>query len=159
MMHQRRAGIIPFSINPKTKTRWFCLAMDNRTNELGDFGGGVRSNETAIKGAIREFNEESLGVFNLPELYIRSNVKSCIKTNSCQIFFVQVDWEQVEDSQYYFNALNGNDEVSKIIWIEECKFLELLKKGNVKSQNQKYVMWSKVQKILSKLDVNRIKAS
>lgn len=159
----RRSGIIPFSCEPNTNEKWFCLAMDSKTKELGDFGGGVRQKETSIRGAIREFNEESLGVFNLADNYIRNHVKSCItsKTNKeiAQIFFVKIPWDLVKDSQEFFQMLKGtsnNDEISNIVWINEEKFKILLEHGKASDTE---IMWHKVKRILSKCDFDRIQVN
>lgn len=50
--------------NP-TMTRTFVFAVDRRTRELTDTGGGVMSTDTSlISTAIRETREESLGIFD-----------------------------------------------------------------------------------------------
>lgn len=69
-MKPRRARIIPFTVHPETRKLWFCLAKDSRSLELGDFGGGVKCYETPFHGAVREFNEETLGSFGLDYQYI-----------------------------------------------------------------------------------------
>ena len=43
---------------------YIILGQDKSTQELTDFGGGIRYNhgETSLSGALREFMEESFGI-------------------------------------------------------------------------------------------------
>jgi hypothetical protein len=167
-MIPRRAGIIPFTVHPITKKMWFCLSRDAKSKELGDFGGGVKCYETPIKGAVREFIEETLGSFNLDFDFINSNYKCVIKRKNATIFFVQIPWEIAKDTVEIFRMMyqclhSGNSpsadaegffhEVCDIVWFVEDKFNELLTTGSC----GKEVIWVKVKAILSHLDISRIK--
>jgi hypothetical protein len=175
-MIPRRAGIIPFTVHPVTNKMWFCLSRDSKTKELGDFGGGVKCYETPIKGAIREFNEETLGSFNIDYEFISSNYKCVIKRKNATIFFVQIPWEIAKDTVEIFRTMyrhlregrmNSNSstegsqssfeeffhEVCDIVWIVEDKFNDLLVTG----YSGKEVLWGKVKTILSQLNISKIK--
>lgn len=167
-MKPRRAGIIPFAVHPETKKLWFCLAKDSRSLELGDFGGGVKCYETPFSGAVREFNEETLGSFGLDYQYISKNSQFEIKSKnkSASIFFVKVPWEIVVDVIDIFRQMykcitssestssNGSvrHEVCDIVWVNENTFNDLLITG----QSGKHAMWGKVKAILSSLNLSKI---
>jgi hypothetical protein len=173
-MKPRRAGIIPFAVHPETKKLWFCLAKDSRSLELGDFGGGVKCYETPFSGAVREFNEETLGSFGLDYHYISKNSQFEIKRKNASIFFVKVPWEIVVDVIDIFRQMykcvtskntdcKGSDttdsvdggvkhEVCDIVWINENTFNDLLITG----QSGKHALWGKVKAILSSLNLSKI---
>jgi hypothetical protein len=173
-MKPRRAGIIPFAVHPETKKLWFCLAKDSRSLELGDFGGGVKCYETPFSGAVREFNEETLGSFGLDYHYISKNSQFEIKRKNASIFFVKVPWEIVVDvidifRQMYKCVTSKNTEckesagdvtgdrevkheVCDIVWINENTFNDLLITG----QSGKHALWGKVKAILSSLNLSKI---
>jgi hypothetical protein len=56
-----RAGVILLTTH-KGRTN-FCLGV-HKTNNLTDFGGTVYEGENSIVAALREFHEETLGIFN-----------------------------------------------------------------------------------------------
>src|SRR5579885_778662 len=58
-----RSGIIPYIVTKGNV--YFAFGEHTETGDLTDFGGGVkmRSGEDALSGALREFQQESLGVF------------------------------------------------------------------------------------------------
>ena len=61
--HQKRAGVIPyFRLDGEL---FFLLGIDFTSGDYADFGGGVGGSrfENPIEGAVREFTEESLGIF------------------------------------------------------------------------------------------------
>jgi hypothetical protein len=63
-VHPRRAGIIIYTVvNGST---YFGFGLDAKTHDLTDFGGGVRykTDINVLRGAIREFEEETLGIFD-----------------------------------------------------------------------------------------------
>ena len=72
------AGVICFSIEPKTKSIYVLLGKetcfegekitDSKNGKWCDFGGRLKSIETNELGAAREFTEESLGVISFTNL-------------------------------------------------------------------------------------------
>jgi hypothetical protein len=57
----RRCGVIPYLL--LRDQLWFLLARHRKTAEVGDLGGGIKKIETPLEGGIREFHEESRGIF------------------------------------------------------------------------------------------------
>jgi hypothetical protein len=63
---QLRAGVIAYIEvpGPVRPQLYFCLGLDQRTGDITDFGGGVtKKDSTALHAALREFHEETLGIF------------------------------------------------------------------------------------------------
>lgn len=94
----RRAGVIPFTIVDGQK--WFCLGVDAKTGDLSDFGGRVEYGRDgdAVTGALREFEEESLGCFS--DIVIeRKDVDDCVAVHNITsdvIIFVKFDVKMEE---------------------------------------------------------------
>ncbi len=75
----RRGGILPYTVIDGV--RLYCFALDSSSADLTDFGGSRDiSDKDILETALREFNEESLGVFgniqysdlfNLEAIYTR----------------------------------------------------------------------------------------
>ena len=65
----QRAGVIIYTLYEGTT--YVCLGLDSKTHELTDFGGYVKykTDATPVVGALREFDEETLSIFDtiLPE--------------------------------------------------------------------------------------------
>ena len=119
-----RASILPFVVVNSTPV--FLLQIDARYHELSDFGGGVKkSDASAIHTALREFYEESLGIFGHIEY---KDIQNCFclyeqdkngnVSNLC--IFVRLD-------------INPND-VSKVF---KMRYVEEVNKGR-KERNDKY---------------------
>ena len=132
----QRAGVILYTI--KDGQLVFGLGVDSRSQDLTDFGGGVsyRTDLSAVNGALREFDEESLRIIdpltaeqvqNCPVLYDTHNM----------IIFILLDVDidvlssmfDVKHDKYV--AISGTEpEVSKIVWLSESEFRNAIKYGN-----------------------------
>lgn len=87
----KRAGVIVYTHHKGTT--YFCLGLDSKTHDLTDFGGSVMlKHETAVEGALREFDEETLSVFerivpsdisHCPVLYDSQNMIIFLNMNLC----------------------------------------------------------------------------
>jgi len=132
-----RAGVIPYVVI--NNHVMLCLGVDKGTQELTDFGGGVRENdEDPITAAIREFHEESKGVFGSENYQIQNYANSfcLIKQSSWRnqpnrhmmIILQQVDESYLTRSEDSFVAqpITPRDEVSAIQWCSENMFRELV---------------------------------
>jgi len=86
-VYMKRSGIIPYYVN-KNKTIIFLLAIDRKSGDYTDFGGGVKQVETALLGAKREFVQETDGIYGAPSL---QHLASCPclydKSKSISIIF------------------------------------------------------------------------
>lgn len=59
----QRAGVIIYTV--VDNATYIGIGLDSRTHDLTDFGGGVsyKTDKDAVRGALRELSEETLGVF------------------------------------------------------------------------------------------------
>lgn len=116
-----RAGIIPFTFT-KDKTLLFGFGLDTKFRELTDFGGGVsyKKDKTALNGAIREFREESLNVFDSVSPEHLQNSLTLYTKNTLIIFlYVDVNPETINKTFYERVVNEKTPEVSDIVWLTE----------------------------------------
>lgn len=96
-----RTGLVKDNLNIKTKrsgvvlytkyadTIYFCFGRDSKTHDLSDFGGRTENSESAVDAAIREFQEETLGVFKLEKDDILESF--CIYDRDSMVIMVRID--------------------------------------------------------------------
>jgi len=127
-----RAGVVPYII--KEDNLLFAFGLDSKFRELTDFGGGVsyKRDKTAVVGALREFREESLGVF---EDLDPKDVGECfvMYNTNMMIVFLPVDVNPKEKNKLFHEKLKEEEipEVCDIIWLSEKELNESL---NLKSR-------------------------
>lgn len=145
-----RCGVIPYTI--ANGSIYFLLARDKTTRELGDFGGGVRKSEFALTAALREFYEESHGIFG--QIYKSesdmSNKVALVDGSNMAIVFVPLDSMWLEEAQRVFlehpPKKKKEDEVSELVWVSEYTFSSLIKGESV----SKNILWTKIQSFFRK---------
>jgi len=86
-----RGAIIPYT--KKQDEIYVLMAIDRKTRELSDFGGGIKKNESVFDGTLRELKEESCNILNnsISKEHLRH---SYVITNNMYtqcIFFVEID--------------------------------------------------------------------
>lgn len=124
-----RGGVILLS-NVAGRTN-IGLGIDWKTNELTDFGGKIRPHENSIEGALREFQEETLGIFVTPSI---EDIQNCIvvHNNYILVLFIRVSIAPVEICESFSEALREalqvgkKTEVSGIMFFTEHTFRNLL---------------------------------
>lgn len=156
-----RAGVIPYtSINGKMH---FLLAKDRSFGELTDFGGGVKGEETALKGALREYSEESNYIFENEKADLDNSV--AITDGKMAILFLHID------SSWYYKASRvfaekkvtegepALQEVSEILWVTEERLINLIKfqkttRFNRHSQHPR--LWKRISNFFLKFDLANV---
>lgn len=121
----RRCGIIPYTIIDGVK--YFCFGIDAQSNNITDFAGGRKKDETFFDGAKREFNEESLGVFKDYYCDFRSKIK--VRYKFSYIIFIRFHIDDIQEIyNKYFERLNyeNNSETNGIIWLDEQQLINKL---------------------------------
>lgn len=135
----RRAGVIPYVRNGGAYN--FALGIDMQTGELTDFGGCVEyiHEKHALNGALREFNEESHGVFN--DRFV-NNLGDCriAYSEGMAIVFIEVDVDMDDLSSRFLVARDQSAEVeiSSIVWLNMLEFYQLFSNGEVALHGQNY---------------------
>lgn len=136
----RRAGVIVYYDNPETKERNFCLGIDRVYNEITDFSGGIsyKNDKTALVGALREFNEESLGVFGKikQDIILKSLVVYNYTTMVIFINFESICPNEITTN--FNNRVTKNSEVSSLIWLAESEFKNLIIHNKNNNNNKMY---------------------
>jgi hypothetical protein len=118
-----RAGIIPYTFK-QDKTLLFGFGLDKTYRELTDFGGGVmyKKDKTALNGAIREFQEESLDVFGpIPPERLQNSLVLYTKNILIVFLYVDVDPESINRAFYEKRDQQTFVEVSDIIWLSSSE--------------------------------------
>jgi hypothetical protein len=145
----QRAGVIMYTVC-KDAT-YFGLGLDDRTHDLTDFGGTVnyKYKEDAITGALREFHEETLEIFDAITKEMIQNSAVIYDENNLIIFIhVQVDPDSVcksfVDKYQSFNKKFSPPEVCGITWLSWEEFSRNMKEPGA--------LYPRVQKFLARAD-------
>jgi hypothetical protein len=145
-----RGGVIPYTIiNGKVH---FLLARDHKTRDLGDFGGGIKKNESCLGGSMREWVEESNGIFSISPDDILDKL-AILDGTKMVIIFVPIDksWFKNAQKEFEKKKKKNSNEISEIVWVDEDRFAMLVC-GLYRYEK----LWSRVQKFFMKTDVRKI---
>jgi len=156
----QRAGVIMYTVI--NGCIYFGLGLDSRTHDLTDFGGGVvyKYDSNCIKGALREFNEETLSIFE-PLSFLDVCQCPVLYDNRNLIIFlhIKLDPDLIsktfnERYKHWMETHVNSDErecnkhtepeVCGITWLTWEEFLSSIK--------GKGVIFSRVQRFLSRAD-------
>jgi hypothetical protein len=148
----QRAGVIMYTI--MDNEIYFGMGLDTKTHDITDFGGGVsyKKDLNAIVGALREFNEETLSIFNKIKITDIENSQVIYDNNNlivfvnillkpsdiCERFNEKFD-EMININKYWKNQ----PEVCGIIWLSLEQLNYCL--------NTNGIMFTRVKKFLSKI--------
>ena len=122
-----RAGVVPYIQTEKGLC--FAFGLDTEFRELTDFGGGVsyKKDKTAVVGALREFREESLSVFE--DLTVK-DVSGCfvLYNTELMILFLRVYVNPKERNAAFHEKLKDEKtpEVCDIVWLGEQELSQSL---------------------------------
>lgn len=129
-----RAGVIPYTIvNGKV---FLLLARHKFSGDLGDFGGGVKKEETTLKGALREYFEESNFIFVNEKADLDHSVAIVDDKMAILFLFIKQEWfykaektfaRQKKRESLYPSQQPGTDEISEILWVSEEQFVNLIR--------------------------------
>ncbi len=133
----QRAGAIVYTII--TGELKFCLGIDQNFGNITDFGGHVQSttDKTAVAGGLREYYEETLGVFGE---FTPDQVADCLVAyrHDMMIMFIHLDVDPEAASQAFdkrsLKALELEIlelEIRKLIWLTREDLFQLIKNSNV----------------------------
>lgn len=145
-----RSGVIPYTIIGEET--YFLLAKDRITGELGDFGGGAKYKEKALQTTMREFEEESRGIFKeeYDSIDKYKNMVSIVSKNMA-ITFVPVDPTWYSNARNTFKSVGSRymkDEVCDVVWVNSLALSGLVS-SNLR---RRYEMWSKIRNFFRSFD-------
>lgn len=154
-----RSGVIPYAI--RGGDLYLLLARDRKTHELTDFGGGVKRDEFALNGGLREFRQESRAIFDDEGVYDSNSCThvAAIADKTMSLLFVPLHAKWLHRAATAFDErktippYNSGcyDEVRKIEWLSEKVTRRMLKEepsalvgGHAKNRK----LWSRVHRFL-----------
>ena len=142
-----RCGFLPFTVYKNEL--WFLFARHKVSKDLGDWAGGIRKNETALAGGLRELHEESKYIF-VNEITINDCVNQIALVDGVNMatIFVSIDPSWIEKAEWMFLNAEGSDEISEAVWISESKLYNLVYTPDLKSGT---VMWRKIRTFFKKI--------
>jgi len=158
-----RSAIVPYTIFPLENGGWqlyFLLGIHADSGDVTDFGGGVKKYEYDLVGGLREFFEESKGIFknvitiNELSTCVAAYQDNCEKKNfgdgGMSVIFTPVDNKWLKYAPYNFAETKKEgqsyNEISRLVWFNEDQFLSL-----IDNSNGKYVMWSRLRKFYNSI--------
>ena len=157
--HQQRAGVIIYKeINGQLV---FGLGVDTDSNNLTDFGGGVTKKDiNPINGGLREFVEETLGVFGS---FNEKEVGNClvIYSEHMLIMFLHLDFD-IDKSTYLFKERLKHakrPEIKELMWMTKNYLFSIIEEQHdllpstdiftISKKSQNPEMYGRVQIILN----------
>jgi len=143
-----RASVMPYIV--MDKEIYFLLARDKRSGDLTDIGGGVKKFECSLLGCIREFKEETSGIYGkLYDNYNNFEMDVAVYNSKMSVLFVSLSKTFFEDTKNLFEKHKAeNIEVSELLWVTEAKFLELL---NLRQEFRKHTPSEKQERIWTRI--------
>lgn len=135
LVKPQRAGVIPTTIH--NNQLYFGLGIDTNSGELTDFGGGIsykdHKDKNVIYGALREYQEETLGIFG-PINYEDTMDNVAIYNHNNLIIFIMIIInidKSHELFEHEYQLLHNNNilpEVCGIKWVTVNEFKEIVAK-------------------------------
>lgn len=136
-----RAGVIVYTIyNNKV---YFGMGVDFESKDITDFGGRVSyyNDKNVLVGALREFTEETLGVFGLIKPDQVSDCPIVYDSDNLILFIhLKVDIATINNSFEIAKQKVNKPEITKIVWLDIISFL-----ASIKSEN---IMYKRVRDLL-----------
>lgn len=128
--NRKRCGVIPYTV--VNNIVYFLCAIDTKTGDYCDFGGGVKRTETAIEGGIREFREESISIFEEDVYSANTYINTAAiddDRREMSIIFLPLQSEWFDTCGKLFNEAKKRSkeplEVSDVEWLKEDEFYEI----------------------------------
>ncbi len=131
----KRCGIIPYLIH--NDIIYFLLARHQETGELGDFGGGIRKNEFALDGALRELGEESKYIFGTILADELGTKVALREDDKMGVIFMPLtkEWFQKATKEFERRRIEesasatkrkASDEISELVWVSETELKRMI---------------------------------
>jgi len=147
-----RAGIIFYISDGKNIS--FALGTDSKTHELTDFSGSVMYSrgETCIDGALREFEEETLGIFGKITAEEISDFFAVYDEDN-MVIFVMLDTTQNAIRKVFNEKIKTvkNPEICSIFFVTSNQFRFLIRK-----LFREHIFFEKLRKFLHKSNLHKI---
>jgi len=147
-----RAGIIFYILDGQNIS--FALGTDSKTHELTDFSGSVKysKGETCIEGALREFEEETLGIFGKIAVEEISDFYAIYDEDN-MVIFIMLEASQNTIRKAFNEKIKNikNPEICSIFFITSNQFRYLIRKTF-----KEHVIYEKLRKFLYKSNIYKM---
>ena len=131
-----RAAVIPYIF--LDQKLFFLLARDRACGDITDIGGGVKKYECSLSGCIREFKEETSGIYgSLYNNFDNFSRDVAVYTKNMSVLFISFPQWILQKTKEF----SPNSEISELIWIDELEFIKLIN-PHIKTNTP---MWKKIQ--------------
>lgn len=161
--YTERCGVIPYTVDALGNIT-FLFGIDATHNELSDMGGGVKkkSSETALAGGLREFHEESRGVFSgVTANHLITSLALVDDTRKMSIIFFPIQCtshQSIIDS--FMKKMNdpdvvrkkSNEELSGLEWVSQDAFTQYI---NFSPRSSARTMWPRIQRFFQRSITNQ----
>ena len=128
-----RGGVIIYTLY--NNNIFFGLGIDSKTHDITDFGGGIsyKKDKNVILGSIREFNEETLNIFDDISF---EELQECpvIYDNNLLLLFLRVNINPNDISNYFleiYKKTKLKKEVCSITWFSLDEFIHIIKNSKI----------------------------
>ncbi len=152
-VYPRRASVVPYVV--RRGTVYVLYGVDAASQDITDLGGGVKKYENGLTAGLREFREESKGVFS--DVYTsvwKSSWKSVgIHTDSMSVMYLRVDDTYYNTVVDAFSATKKDtkDELDRLIWLSEADFTDV-----VRGKHRKHHMWGRIKNFYKGCDIDEL---
>ena len=134
-----RAAVVPYTVKKDANGLpriFFMFAIDKKTGDITDFGGGVKKYESSLVAGLREFREESNEIFDdlydINDMYLSFALVG--KKRSALFIPVHEKWFDIAPRIFENkkrltskkNRKSSHDEVSKVFWMGEDSFMNII---------------------------------
>lgn len=144
-----RAGVIVYRVIDIINGVHLLLGVDRKHKELTDFGGGVskKKDKNPIETALREFNEETLGIFG--QLTIK-DIKDSLAFINQQMMVIMIHMPvNLEKTVKTFEKnLVKHTEISDLVWISLQELEDIINNKSV------YIMYERLKLFLTNVGEN-----
>nr|QBK89882.1 MAG: NUDIX hydrolase [Pithovirus LCPAC101] len=146
-----RSGVIIYTICDNKF--YFGLGVDHESGDITDFGGGIKKKDfSLIDGTLREFTEESLGVFGK---FSHDEIEKCIcvYNQHTMIVFIPLKLDKNKINKTFNQRLKyvKEPEVDSIFWITKETFINLVYGKKVYDEYEKCErsMYTRIRSVFS----------
>jgi 8-oxo-dGTP pyrophosphatase MutT (NUDIX family) len=147
LIRTKRCGVLPYTRH--NDKFWFMLGRHADTQDLCDFGGGVKKDETALDAGLREFHEETRDIFTGFSFDVKNCASFINRQGTMAIIFLYIAEEWFYRAPTEFQKIiplyKKHREICDVVWVHE-KAMKNMLWGYKKSTD---VVWSRIRVFFS----------
>jgi hypothetical protein len=139
-----RSGVIIYFLDDNNQLV-FGMGEDNESGNITDFGGSVsRRDLSPLHTGLREFNEETLGVFGKIDIENTSD-SIVVYSRDMMIIFLHLEFYKWQIQELFKTQLKNvkKPEVKDLVWLTQNEWLKL-----IQGLDDNFIMYYKVKDFL-----------